>query len=125
MADDEKGNLSVSNTAEFKGSATGPEDSESGSGIHTEIEIDKAAEKKLLWKLDLLILPILFLFYMMSYLDRVNIGNARIQGMDKELELNVDNRYNIALLVGASSIGSCLLLIPAFMNGDWGVIDRD
>ncbi|KAH6624311.1 major facilitator superfamily domain-containing protein [Chaetomium sp. MPI-SDFR-AT-0129] len=99
MADDEKGNLSVSNAAEFKVSATGAEDSESGSGIHTEIEIDKVAEKKLLWKLDLLILPILFLFYMMSYLDRVNIGNARIQGMDKELELNVDNRYNIALLL--------------------------
>lgn len=62
---------------------------------------DKAAEKKLLRKIDLLILPVMFLFYMLSYLDRINIGNARIQGMSKELKLDVDGRFNNALLVSS------------------------
>jgi hypothetical protein len=57
------------------------------------------AEKKLMWKIDCLILPILFIFYFLAYLDRINIGNARIEGMNEELDLDVENRYNVALFV--------------------------
>ncbi|KAJ5902067.1 hypothetical protein N7495_002595 [Penicillium taxi] len=63
----------------------------------TIVPRDKNVERKLLLKIDLLILPILFLFYMLSYLDRINIGNARIQGMSEELDLHVENRYDVAL----------------------------
>lgn len=80
----------------------GDADSESRLSSDATPIFDKAAERRLIWKLDLLILPILFVFYMMSYLDRVNIGNASIQGMTTELALNVGNRYNIALLVSAA-----------------------
>lgn len=64
---------------------------------------DRAAEKKLMRKVDFFILPMMFMFYMLSYLDRVNIANARIQGMDKELDLDTGNRYNTAVLVSLTN----------------------
>lgn len=64
---------------------------------------DPVAEKKLMRKVDLFILPMMFMFYMLSYLDRVNIANARIQGMDKELGLNQGDRYNTAVLVSLTN----------------------
>lgn len=60
---------------------------------------DPAAEKKLMRKVDLFILPMMFTFYMLSYLDRVNMANAKIQGMAEELGLNEGDRYNTAVLV--------------------------
>ncbi|CAL5868911.1 uncharacterized protein PFLUO_LOCUS3138 [Penicillium psychrofluorescens] len=65
----------------------------------SSVLVDQTAERKLLWKIDLLILPILFLFYMLSYLDRINIGNARISGMNEELHLDVGNRFNVAIFL--------------------------
>src|SRR5271170_2994562 len=38
-------------------------------------------EKKLVRKLDLRIIPWLTLLYLLSFLDRTNIGNAKIQGV--------------------------------------------
>lgn len=49
--------------------------------------IDPKAERKLLQKLDLVIWPVFFVIYMMSFLDRINISNARIQGMAAELDM--------------------------------------
>lgn len=63
--------------------------------------IDPVAEKRLLRKLDLTIYPTFFVIYMMSFLDRINISNARIQGMVEDLELT-GNRFNVALFVSAS-----------------------
>lgn len=74
-----------------------------GAGSPTQpATIDPAAEKRLVRKLDLCVYPILYIVYMMSFLDRINISNARIQGMTKDLDLT-GNRFNIALFV------SCLL----------------
>ncbi|KAL9123130.1 MAG: hypothetical protein Q9187_000319 [Circinaria calcarea] len=54
-------------------SSQGPS-SEAGS---EEIEIDHNAEKRLVRKLDLHIIPVVMLLYLLSFLDRINIGNAR------------------------------------------------
>lgn len=43
-------------------------------------------------------MPLLTLLYLLSFLDRSNIGNARIAGMDKELNLT-GSEYNIATMV--------------------------
>ncbi|KAI1373364.1 MFS general substrate transporter [Hypoxylon crocopeplum] len=59
---------------------------------------DAHAERRLLRKIDLHLWPILFLIYMLSFLDRINISNARIQGMTEELDL-YGNRFNVALFV--------------------------
>ncbi|KAF1839621.1 MFS general substrate transporter [Decorospora gaudefroyi] len=63
--------------------------------------IDPAAEKKLLRKCDLHVLPPLFLLFLLAFLDRVNIGNAKIQGLTEDLDMIGPNahRYNIALFI--------------------------
>ncbi|KAE8831290.1 hypothetical protein PTNB73_09170 [Pyrenophora teres f. teres] len=63
--------------------------------------IDLVAEKKLLHKCDLHVLPPLFLLFLLAFLDRVNIGNAKIQGLTEDLEMIGPNayRYNIALFI--------------------------
>lgn len=42
---------------------------------------DKSKEEKaLVRKIDLLLLPTIWLMYLLSYMDRTNIGNAKIAG---------------------------------------------
>lgn len=38
-------------------------------------------EKRVVWKLDLRLIPWLSLLYLLSFLDRTNIGNAKLQGV--------------------------------------------
>ncbi|KAH7367110.1 nicotinamide mononucleotide permease [Plectosphaerella cucumerina] len=59
---------------------------------------DTDEEKKLLRKIDLYLLPMIFCMYLLSYMDRTNIGNARIAGMEEDLNLD-SNRYSIVLVV--------------------------
>jgi sugar phosphate permease len=61
-------------------------------------EATTAEEKKLLWKIDLHLLPILFILYMFAFLDRVNIGNAKIQGLTKDLNMS-GTQYNVASMI--------------------------
>ncbi|KAH7034773.1 major facilitator superfamily domain-containing protein [Microdochium trichocladiopsis] len=55
-------------------------------------------EKKVLRKMDLRLVPILALLYLMSFLDRGNIGNANIQGLSEDLGL-AGWQYNWCLTV--------------------------
>ncbi|KAL4807942.1 major facilitator superfamily domain-containing protein [Aspergillus unguis] len=55
-------------------------------------------EKKLVRKIDLYLLPCIWVMYLMSYLDRTNIGNAKVAGMEEALDLD-SNRYSISLVV--------------------------
>lgn len=56
------------------------------------------AVKKLLQKCDVHVIPPLFLIYLLAFLDRTNIGNARIQGLEASLHMK-DNDFNIALCI--------------------------
>ncbi|KAM0813640.1 putative Major facilitator superfamily (MFS) profile domain-containing protein [Seiridium cardinale] len=58
----------------------------------------EAEETAVRHKLDWQIVPIVTLLYLLCFLDRSNIGNARIQGMDKELDLS-GFRFNWALSI--------------------------
>ncbi|KAJ4342278.1 hypothetical protein N0V87_001264 [Didymella glomerata] len=55
-------------------------------------------EKKLVRKLDLHLIPIVMLTYLLSFLDRVNIGNSRLYNMEKDLGL-IGNQYQIAVSI--------------------------
>lgn len=55
-------------------------------------------QHRLLRKIDWQLLPIITLLYLMSFLDRTSIGNAKIAGMDKELGLT-PGQYNVALSI--------------------------
>ncbi|KAF4463501.1 hypothetical protein FALBO_9666 [Fusarium albosuccineum] len=58
--------------------------------------IDPILEKKVLRKVDLNLVPILFLLFLCAFIDRINIGNARIQGLEADLNMSGQD-YNIAL----------------------------
>lgn len=45
-------------------------------------------EKQVLRKLDTRLVPLVMVLYLLAYLDRSNIGNAKIAGMQKELKLS-------------------------------------
>jgi hypothetical protein len=55
--------------------------------------VDADAERRLLWKLDLTLLPICTLIYLLNFLDRTAVGNALVAGeaallsMPRSLEL--------------------------------------
>ncbi|KIW10903.1 hypothetical protein PV08_10202 [Exophiala spinifera] len=59
-------------------------------------EIDHAAEARLTRKLDLYIIPPTMLLYLFSFLDRVNIGNARLYGLEEDLGMS-STQYSTAV----------------------------
>ncbi|CAO3589591.1 unnamed protein product [Absidia cylindrospora] len=71
---------------------------------------DAKEMRKLLWKLDLRIVPWLGVLYLCSFLDRVNIGNAKLAGIQQDLHVS-DDAYNWALSI--FFIGYIIFEIPS------------
>ncbi|KAK7952774.1 major facilitator superfamily protein [Apiospora aurea] len=103
----------VANDNSEKGSLPSPTSSVDDAGNEQQHVIDPVAERRLLRKIDLSVYPILFVVYMMSFLDRINISNAKIQGMAVDLDLLEGNRFNIALFI--YFIPYILLEVPSNM----------
>ncbi|TFK53081.1 MFS general substrate transporter [Heliocybe sulcata] len=59
---------------------------------------EKILTKRVLWKFDLYILPPLALLWLANFIDRSNIGNARIAGLERDTHLQ-GNQFNVALTV--------------------------
>ncbi|KAI0973552.1 DNA-repair protein rad2 [Xylaria arbuscula] len=74
-----------------------PEDAEDGVTYDesTNFGVD---EKKLVRKLDWHLTPLVMLLYTFSFLDRVNIGNARLYGLEEDLGLT-PNQFQIAVSI--------------------------
>ena len=78
----------------------------------SEIVLDHDLEKRLILKIDLAVLPVLFLLFLVSFIDRSNLANARIQGLEKSLHIPPkSNGYNIALF--SFTIPYVLFEVPA------------
>ncbi|KAK5993513.1 MFS transporter prlL [Cladobotryum mycophilum] len=71
----------------------GPVQAENGT-----IVVDPAIEKRVVRKLDFHLVPLVMGLYLLAFLDRSNIGNARIAGMSKDLNL-VGDRYDWLLTI--------------------------
>ncbi|KAM5366985.1 hypothetical protein ACJZ2D_010253 [Fusarium nematophilum] len=69
---------------------------ENAKPLPQEFIYDRQAERRLRTKTDLMILPTICLIYLFCFIDRANIGNARIAGMDKDLGM-VGFDYNACL----------------------------
>ncbi|KAH7020133.1 major facilitator superfamily domain-containing protein [Ilyonectria destructans] len=69
-------------------------------------------EKALVRKIDLFLLPTIWLMYLLSYMDRTNIGNAKIAGMADDLGMD-SNMYSVTLVV--FFIGYVLCEVPSNM----------
>lgn len=63
----------------------------------TNSETDPAEAKRILRKIDWRIIPLLQFLYMLTFLDRVNIGNARLWNLEKDLGMS-GYQYNIVVL---------------------------
>ncbi|KAJ5091614.1 hypothetical protein NUU61_006484, partial [Penicillium alfredii] len=66
------------------------------SASHRPIRRETTTLKKR--KLDLHVVPILTFLILLALLDRINIGNARIQGLERDLGMK-GHEFNIALFV--------------------------
>ncbi|KAF2130037.1 high-affinity nicotinic acid transporter-like protein [Dothidotthia symphoricarpi CBS 119687] len=96
-------------------------------------EVDPIYEAKLVRKLDLHIIPVVMLLYLLSFLDRVNIGNARLYGLEEDLGLN-SSQFQIVVSILfvtyiLSELPSNLVLKKlrpsrwiAFITVAWGII---
>lgn len=66
--------------------------------VSASIAIDPAAERRLVWKFDLRILPTLAVMYLFNSLDKSNLGNAKTAGLEETLNLT-GNQYNLILSI--------------------------
>ncbi|KAH0593209.1 hypothetical protein MHUMG1_08931 [Metarhizium humberi] len=101
--------------------------------VATPPNFDHVDEKKILWKMDIRLIPMLALLYLLSFLDRGNIGNADVEGLSVDLGIQPD-QYNWCLTVffftyAAFEVPSNLLLkklrpsrwLPTIMVA-WGLV---
>ncbi|KAL5420513.1 hypothetical protein PMIN04_006451 [Paraphaeosphaeria minitans] len=63
-------------------------DAEAGAGADARMQIDPEMEKRVRRKLDWHIIPLVSALYLLAFLDRSNIGNARTAGMSEDLDLD-------------------------------------
>ncbi|KZL70530.1 major facilitator superfamily transporter [Colletotrichum tofieldiae] len=101
--------------------------------LAADVERQRRLTKTLLFKVDTRVLPLLALLFLCSFLDRTNVGNAKIIGMEEDLGIN-NSQYNQGLAVFyatyiASELPSNLVLkkvspriwLP-FLTCAWGVV---
>ncbi|KAF9948015.1 hypothetical protein BGZ70_002402, partial [Mortierella alpina] len=65
---------------------------------HDDFHFDPAQIARLRRKIDWRLLPLLSLMYLCSFLDRVNIGNAKVAGLERDIGLTPD-QYSWALSI--------------------------
>ncbi|KZP18735.1 MFS general substrate transporter [Athelia psychrophila] len=120
--------LSLSNDSFNEKDHVARKEEEEGPG-----ELLPAERNRILTKLDWHLLPFVSILYLLSYLDRSNIGNAKVAGMAKDLQLT-GYKYNTAAAVffifyGLAEVPSNIALklyrpsrwIPTIMLA-WGLI---
>ncbi|KAF8647089.1 hypothetical protein AX16_006923 [Volvariella volvacea WC 439] len=79
-------------------------------GGESPLDVSEAEQRQVLTKMDWNIVPFVSLLYLLSFLDRTNIGNARIAGMTEDAEL-YGLRYNI--IAAAFFIPYALFEVPS------------
>ncbi|PVI04227.1 MFS general substrate transporter [Periconia macrospinosa] len=95
-----------------KGIDSPPEKVESAYDPAVPRTVDAETERRLLRKLDLRLIPMICWIYLMNFMDRVNIGNARLYDLEKELGMTGSD-YNLAVAV--LFITYCLFETPSNM----------
>lgn len=68
------------------------------SHLESGAEWDEASVQRLIRKIDWRLIPFLALLYLLSFLDRTNIGNARLDTLEADLDMS-GLQYNHALAI--------------------------
>ncbi|KAF8902337.1 MFS general substrate transporter [Gymnopilus junonius] len=63
-----------------------------------DVDTSGVDERKLLRKLDLALIPWLSFLYLLSFLDRTSVGNAKLYHLEQDLHIT-DNQYLLALTI--------------------------
>ncbi|KAI1662017.1 MFS general substrate transporter [Daldinia decipiens] len=79
-------------------------------------EFDREAERRLRNKIDCMIVPTVSILYLFCFIDRSNIGNARLAGLEEDLGMK-GNDYN--MLLSIFYISYCLFEIPSNLACKW------
>jgi MFS family permease len=72
---------------------------ESSNASGQEVQMSSDLEAKITKKFDRRIVPWLFGLWLLAFIDRSNIGNARIDGLSTDLNLGTGPKYNTALAI--------------------------
>ncbi|KAK4155594.1 major facilitator superfamily domain-containing protein [Chaetomidium leptoderma] len=82
----------------------------------SQVQFDPKAEARLRRKLDLYVIPTIALLYLFCFIDRANIGNAKIAGLDKDLGLK---GYDYNALLSVFYISYIVFEIPSNIMCKW------
>ncbi|PHH92085.1 hypothetical protein CDD83_9021 [Cordyceps sp. RAO-2017] len=80
------------------------------------LRYDAAAERRLRFKIDLCIIPTVSILYLFCFIDRANLGNAKIAGLDKDLGLK---GYDYNSVISVFYISYILFEIPCNILCKW------
>ncbi|UPX10319.1 uncharacterized protein EKO05_0000985 [Ascochyta rabiei] len=80
------------------------------------LTFDPKAEAKLRWKIDCYIIPTVALLYLFCFIDRANIGNARLAGLEKDLGLK---GYDYNQVLSIFYISYIIFEIPSNICCKW------
>ncbi|KAL4883208.1 major facilitator superfamily domain-containing protein [Aspergillus karnatakaensis] len=61
-------------------------------------EAERKLDRQTLRRLDMVLMPMTLMLYLLAWLDRANVGNARVAGLDTDLNLS-DYQYKVAITV--------------------------
>jgi MFS family permease len=61
--------------------------------------LTKGQDRKMRLKIDFRVITMMSILLAISIIDRINIGNAKVLGMDQDLGINKGSRYSVCLLV--------------------------
>lgn len=68
------------------------------SPVEEELVYDERMTKRLVRNIDWHIMPVLVVLYLLSFLDRTNIGNARLANLEQDLKMSGLN-YNVSMVI--------------------------
>ncbi|KAJ5691767.1 hypothetical protein N7462_001190 [Penicillium macrosclerotiorum] len=83
---------------------------------HALVDFDKAAESRLRLKIDLYIVPTVALMYLFCFIDRANIGNAKLAGFNKDLGLE---GYDYNAVLSIFFVAYIIFEIPSNIACKW------
>ncbi|KAF3034124.1 hypothetical protein E8E12_000388 [Didymella heteroderae] len=78
----------------------------------SQLRIDREVERRLVRKIDLFIVPTVALLYLFCFIDRANIGNARLAGFERDLQLT---GYDYNTILSVFYISYIIFEIPSNM----------
>ena len=93
-----------SSSDDYKGTTVTPHYYDPTQGIDNQRDengvpqLHSISEKKLLYNIDLHLIPVLSIMYLLAFLDRTNIANAAIFNLAKDLKINT-TQYSTALTI--------------------------